>query len=174
METGRSGQTAHAILSGSKGVVLLVEDETAVREITAQVLESGGYRVLQAGGAGDALRVAATHPGSIDLLLTDVVMPDTNGIDLAEQIRELRPDVVTVFMSGYAQADILRKAASASAMHIQKPFTVTSLLTRTAEALAADTIAKDSKSGITTAAPRASEARPVAAARPASAMATLD
>lgn len=164
MEMRTGSQTARAILSGSKGVVLLVEDESAVREITAQVLESGGYRVLQASGARDALHQVATNPGNIDLLLTDVVMPEMNGITLAEQVGQLRPNVVTVFMSGYAQAEIMRKATAQSAMHIQKPFTVKSLLARIAEALKDGTRGTDPQSGVRVAAPCPSEAMPVMAA----------
>lgn len=174
MEMGRGSQTARAILTGSKGVILLVEDEDAVREITAQVLESGGYRVLHASGARDALRQVATHPGSIDVLLTDVVMPETNGIDLAEQIRQLRPSVVTVFMSGYAQAEIMRKATAGSAMHIQKPFTMKSLLARLAEALEANASRKDSQPGIRSAASCASDAMPVATVCQASPTPAMD
>jgi len=116
-------------------VILLVEDEAVVREITARVLESAGYEVLECSGPNDALCLAGSHAESIDLLLTDVVMPTMNGIDLAERIRHLQPRVVTVFMSGYADTDILRKATAASATHIQKPFTVNDLLSRVAEAL---------------------------------------
>jgi len=174
METGISSQATGAILPGRKGVVLLVEDEDAVRQITAQVLESGGYQVLQVGGAGDALRLVATHIGSINLVLTDVVMPEMNGIDLAEQIRRLRPNVVTVFMSGYAQAEIMRKAIAGAAIHIQKPFTVKSLLARMAEALEAGARDTDSQSGIRTAASCPAEAMPVAAVCQASPTPAVD
>jgi len=174
MEMGKGSQTARGILSRSKGVVLLVEDESAVREITAQVLESGGYRVLQASGAGDALRMVATHAGSIDLLLTDVVMPERNGIDLAEQVGQLRPNVVTVFMSGYAQAEIMRKATARSALHIQKPFTVKSLLARMAEAMVASASGKDLQPAVRAAAPCPSETMPVTAVCQASRTPALD
>jgi two-component system, cell cycle sensor histidine kinase and response regulator CckA len=119
----------------SAAVILLVEDEAVVREITARVLQSAGYEVLECSGPNDALGIAGSHAEGIDLLLTDVVMPEMNGIDLAEQIRCIQPRVVTVFMSGYAETDILRKASAASATHIQKPFTLNCLLSRVAEAL---------------------------------------
>jgi two-component system, cell cycle sensor histidine kinase and response regulator CckA len=114
-------------------VILLVEDEAVVREITSRVLENAGYKVLECSGPHDALRLAGSHAERIDLLLTDVVMPGMNGIDLAERICHLQPSVVTVFMSGYADTDILRQATSET--HIQKPFTINCLLSRVADAL---------------------------------------
>jgi len=116
-------------------VVLLVEDETVVREITGQVLQSAGYRVLESGSPKEALHLASEHPGRLDVLLTDVVMPGMTGIDLANMLRDQRPDMITIFMSGYAEGDILRKISLSSGLHIQKPFTVSFLLSRIAEAL---------------------------------------
>jgi|SRR5579871_3022562 len=117
-------------------VVLLVEDEAVVREITGRVLENAGYHVLEARSASAALRLAAQH-AEFDLLLTDVVMPEMNGIELADRISTFKPDLVTVFMSGYAERDMQRKIAERSAVHIQKPFTISLLLSRVAEALGA-------------------------------------
>lgn len=134
-DTGMVTAAGTSTSAGESRVILLVEDEEVVREVTARVLESGGYRVLQARGPKDALHVTSTHPGNIDLVLTDVVMPEMNGVELVEQILALRPELVTVFMSGYAQTDTFRKAAGRAATHIQKPFTVKSLLSRIAQAL---------------------------------------
>jgi two-component system, cell cycle sensor histidine kinase and response regulator CckA len=118
----------------SHTVVLLVEDEAVVREITAKVLRIAGYVVLETGSPSEALSLAGENRGAIHLLLSDVVMPQMSGIDLAARIRELHPDIAVVFMSGYVGGDILRKATG-PAMHIQKPFTVNSLLAQVAEAL---------------------------------------
>ncbi len=130
-------------------VVMIVEDEAIVREITARVLMNAGYTVLESSGAKDALHAFAAYDGRIDLLLTDVVMPGMNGVELAERIHGLQPDLATVFMSGYANCDVWQKALR-RASHIQKPFTVNSLLTRVAEALNAgveETVKQTSMAG---------------------------
>jgi CheY-like chemotaxis protein len=114
-------------------VILLVEDEAVVREITGRVLESAGYKVLECSGPHDALRLVGSHAERIDVLLTDVVMPGMNGIDLAERTCHIQPSMVIIFMSGYADTDILRKVTLAT--HIQKPFTVNCLLSKVADAL---------------------------------------
>jgi two-component system, cell cycle sensor histidine kinase and response regulator CckA len=117
--------------------ILLVEDEPAVREVTREALEMGGYRVLEADGPEEAAHIASEPSNQIDVLLTDVVMPGMSGPDLAHQVRKLRPGLVTVFMSGYAECEVLRAAAHGALRdHIQKPFTVSGLLSRVAQALA--------------------------------------
>lgn len=116
-------------------VVLLVEDESIVREITGEVLSHAGYHVLESSNAKQALQIASAHPGKIDVLLTDIVMPEMNGADLAHRMLNHRPGLVTIFMSGYAEQDLLRKTKLTSAIHIQKPFTVNALLSRLSEAL---------------------------------------
>ena len=118
-----------------KPVILLVEDESIVREVTRQVLEHAGYQVLESDGPGEAMRLAEVHQGRIALLLSDVVMPGMNGIDLAHRIQKTQPWLATVFMSGYANPVVLQKAEPL-ASYIQKPFTVDALLAGVAEALA--------------------------------------
>ncbi|MGC2110502.1 MAG: response regulator [Candidatus Korobacteraceae bacterium] len=117
-------------------IILLVEDESIVREVTRQVLQYAGYQVLESSSPEEALRVATEHQGRISLLLTDVVMPGMNGAELAHRLESARPDLVTVFMSGYAESDVLRDVMRRkSVIHIQKPFTVEVLLSRLADAL---------------------------------------
>lgn len=116
-------------------VILLVEDESMVREVTREVLEHAGYRVLPSSGPEEALRMATEHEGRIGLLLTDVIMPGMNGADLAHRLQSMQPDLITVFMSGYAENDVLHNMKRNSVVHIQKPFTVDLLLSRVAEAL---------------------------------------
>lgn len=121
--------------SSKPPVILLVEDESMVREVTGQVLSHAGYSVLESSNAKEALQIAHTHDGRIDLLLTDIVMPEMNGADLAIRMLNRQPDLVTIFMSGYAEHDMLKKAKLSSAIHIQKPFTIDLLLSRISEAL---------------------------------------
>ncbi len=118
-------------------VILLVEDESTVREITGEVLSHAGYQVLESGDAKEALRLASLHQGKIDVLLTDIVMPEMNGADLAHHLLNHQPGLITIFMSGYAEQDLFRKTKLTSAIHIQKPFTVDVLLSRVSEALSA-------------------------------------
>ncbi|HEY4899240.1 MAG TPA: response regulator [Terriglobales bacterium] len=118
--------------------ILLVEDEVAVREVTREALEMGGYRVLEASGPEEAAGIVNNRATEIDMLLTDVVMPGMSGTELARQISESRPNLVTIFMSGYAESEVLRaETRGAMQHHIQKPFTIEGLLSRVAEALAA-------------------------------------
>lgn len=136
MEKEQSRQRYAASLPAENApVVLVVEDEPIVRDITRQVLENAGYRVLAAGSPSDALRLSHGCEGKIDLLLSDVVMPEMNGIELADRLRQLQPGMVTVFMSGYADGDLARKHTEHLALHIQKPFTANFLLARIAHAL---------------------------------------
>lgn len=83
-------------------VVLLAEDEPLVRDVTARLLRSFGYAVLEAEDGAAALALAASYPGPIDLLLTDIVMPHLDGTALAARLAEQRPAMPVVFMSGYA------------------------------------------------------------------------
>ncbi len=91
-----------------KETVLLVEDESNVRKIVRISLESKGYHVLEASKASEALRVAEKHSASIALMLTDVVMPEVSGPELAATIRRLYPNISVIFMSGYNEDEVLR------------------------------------------------------------------
>jgi len=137
-------------------VILLVEDELVVREVTREVLQHAGYRVLECSSAQEALHLAMNPAAEIDLLLTDVVMPEMNGADLAACLLRMRPELVAVFMSGYAESEVAKKMNRSSAMHIQKPFTVNLLLARVAEALQNHSAPKD---GMGSAIPVAEAAR---------------
>lgn len=89
---------------GAGGTVLIVEDEPAMREVTRRILSRSGYTVIAPATGHEAIEIAASHTGDIDVLLTDVVMPQMLGKEAAERIRALRPGVTVLFMSGYAQA----------------------------------------------------------------------
>ncbi|MEV6492689.1 ATP-binding protein, partial [Actinoplanes sp. NPDC051633] len=86
---------------GANESVLLVEDEDAVRQMMLRQLDNSGYRVREAADPLEALRVFAADPQSFDLLLTDIVMPGMSGTQLAGRVRELRPELPVLYMSGY-------------------------------------------------------------------------
>jgi len=120
-----------------KPVILLVEDESVVRQVTRQVLEHAGYQVLESDGAPEALRLAAEHRGRIGLLLSDVVMPGMNGLDLARRIQKIQPRMTTVFMSGYTDTAALHQSIeNPRSTYLQKPFTIDLLLACVDKALA--------------------------------------
>jgi PAS domain S-box-containing protein len=106
-------------LYGSE-VVLLVEDEEGVLELARESLRIVGYSVLESSNGPVALEIAARHPGPIHLLLSDVVMPDMSGPELARRLGLLRPDTKVLFMSGYTSEGMLEPGAAL----LQKPFTL--------------------------------------------------
>ena len=121
-------EPAEAPAVGGHGeTILVVEDEPAVRQLTARILRRGGYAVIEAASGTEALALAADH--HFNMLLTDLVMPQVSGPELAERIRQMHPGVPVLFMSGYSQ-DVLgpRGALSADAPLIQKPFAAQDLL----------------------------------------------
>jgi PAS domain S-box-containing protein len=83
--------------------VLLVEDQASLRSLSREILEKLGYTVLTAAHAEEAMRIACAFPGRIDLLLTDVAMPGANGVEMANRLKPLRPDMRVLYVSGYAQ-----------------------------------------------------------------------
>lgn len=108
--------------------VLVVEDDEAVGRLTGNMLADLGYGVLSATGGDMALELAARHPGRIDLLLADVMMPGMKGPELARKLLGARPETRVLFMSGYAAEGVLRELSDlASAGMLLKPFTPTSL-----------------------------------------------
>ena len=106
-----------------RGTVLLVEDEDAVRSFAARALAQRGYRVLEATTGTEALDLFRSHHGDVDLVVSDVVMPEMDGPTLCEQLRRERPDLKVIFISGYAE-DAFRQhlAENEDFMFLQKPF----------------------------------------------------
>jgi two-component system cell cycle sensor histidine kinase/response regulator CckA len=120
---------APATLRGTE-TILLVEDEEQVRAIALNILRRQGYQVMTAQDAGEALLISERHRGSIDLLLTDVVMPQMSGPELAKHIAATRPEMKVLCMSGYTDDSIVRHGVlSGDVAFVQKPITP-ALLTR--------------------------------------------
>jgi signal transduction histidine kinase len=108
--------------SHGRETVLVAEDEEQMRGLLRRCLVSRGYQVLEASHGREALEVAARHDGPIDLLLTDVVMPQMSGKELAQRLRSLRPDMRVLFISGYSDEAIERHGVLApGAVFLQKP-----------------------------------------------------
>ena len=121
---------------GGCETILLVEDEGAIREMAKTMLEGLGYMVLEAPSPGEAILICEKHSGQIPLLLTDVVMPNMNGIELRARIRAMRPGIRTLFISGYtASAHTHLKGLEKDANLLQKPFTLDALAKKVREAL---------------------------------------
>jgi two-component system cell cycle sensor histidine kinase/response regulator CckA len=116
--------------------VLLVEDEEAVRVLARRVLKAQGYHVLEARRTGDAIRLAETYPGPIPLMVTDIVMPQMSGPDLARRLAASRPEMKVLFMSGYPGGSVDQlQGLDAAATFIQKPFTSATLSRKVRELL---------------------------------------
>jgi CheY-like chemotaxis protein len=116
--------------------VLLVEDAEPVRAVARQVLERQGYTVLEAPHGDAALAIATAHDGPIHLLLTDVVMPGLSGRQVADQLKQLRPDTRVLYASGYTDDAVVRHGVlEAGIAYLQKPFTSGSLARKVRETL---------------------------------------
>lgn len=126
-------------LATAAPVILLVEDESQVRLVAAEVLSHAGYNVIASSGPRDALDIARQGRRRVDMLLTDLVMPGMNGAELARQLLSSQPDLVTVFMSGYAEHQVRKTMPnhddSSTPIHLQKPFSIGTLLACVANAL---------------------------------------
>ncbi|MBM2811023.1 MAG: sensor hybrid histidine kinase [Chloroflexi bacterium] len=116
--------------------VLLVEDEPAVRSLARAVLESLGYTVVEVSRGADAIAAAATHPAHVDLLLTDMVMPEMGGRELATRLMATNADIKILYMSGFSgAASIHQRTLDPSEVFLAKPFTPFALATKVREAL---------------------------------------
>jgi CheY-like chemotaxis protein len=122
-------------LRGSE-TILLVEDDDQVRTVARGILGRSGYHVIEARHAGEALLHCENHPGTIHLLLTDVVMPQMSGPELAKRLAKARPDMKVLCMSGYTDDSIVRHGVlEARIEYLQKPITPETLTTRVREVL---------------------------------------
>jgi signal transduction histidine kinase/ActR/RegA family two-component response regulator len=121
----KTAETPAAEVLGGKETILVVEDEPVLRDMARLILEDCGYQVLDAATGSEALRVWDHHQGPIDLLLTDMVMPDgMSGMDLAQRLRAARPQLKIIFASGYSMEELDTGFIHAgNALFLQKPYT---------------------------------------------------
>jgi CheY-like chemotaxis protein len=121
---------------GRGETILLVEDEDSLRELTGRILTHAGYQVCVASNGADAVRMAGDPAQVIDLLLTDVVMPEMLGNEVAARVTAARPGLPALFMSGYAQAILDAHGVPEQGFEIvEKPFTKAALLSRVRQAI---------------------------------------
>jgi len=128
-----------ALAARGTETVLVVEDDAQVREVTVRGLRAGGYRVLVAAGAAEALALGGDEIGGIDLVVTDVVMPGLDGHALADELRRRRPELRVLYVSGYTEDAVIARGVLSSGMaFLAKPFTPSGLLERVRAILDAD------------------------------------
>ncbi|MDZ7700305.1 MAG: PAS domain S-box protein [Deltaproteobacteria bacterium] len=121
---------------GGSETILIAEDDNAARKLVRTVLKLKGYKVLESENGEDALRVGEGHDGPIDLLITDVVMPNMDGKDLADRLQPIYPQMKVIYMSGYTDNAIAHHGVLARGLNfIEKPFTPEGLARRVREVL---------------------------------------
>jgi CheY-like chemotaxis protein len=121
------------------GTVLIVEDEQAILQVSKLILEEFGYTVLSATTPGEAIQVFEAYTGSIDVLITDVILPEMNGKILAERLRSHKPDLRCIYMSGYTSDIIANQGILDEGIYfIQKPFTFRELIKRVRDVIAGE------------------------------------
>jgi CheY-like chemotaxis protein len=130
-EQGPSAADTGAQIGGGRGeTVLLVEDEAAVRSTARRTLERSGYQVLEARHGADALLVWSRARDSIDLVVTDVRMPEMDGPELVAALRAERPNLPVLFTSGYLTGPVAAEIAAAEEACLAKPFSSSELVQR--------------------------------------------
>jgi CheY-like chemotaxis protein len=137
-EPAARAEAAPARVEPGHETILVVEDEPAILQLTARMLQRQGYTVLTARLPGEAIRMAREYPGVVHLLMTDVVMPEMNGRDLAKNLLSLYPGIKRLFASGYT-ADVIAHhgVLDEGVCFIQKPFSMAGLAAKVREALEA-------------------------------------
>lgn len=119
----------------SKATILLVEDEDTVRKVIERLLRKLGYRVLAASDAEEAIEIFRERDDELDLVLTDVVMPGLTGVEMAEVLKEERPDMKFLFTSGYTSKELGGSPEAPPKPFLPKPFSMDELSQRVEEAL---------------------------------------
>jgi DNA-binding NtrC family response regulator len=115
--------------------ILFVEDESFVREVTSEVLRSAGYTVITAKNGAEALRIFHQRSEAAELLLSDIVLPGKSGHALAGELRQLCPEIIVLFISGYADQWAQSEYEKEGAHFLAKPFSMPALLHKVREAL---------------------------------------
>ncbi len=136
LSSTKAPKISNSVMRGSE-TVLLAEDQPSIRNILREFLESEGYKVLEAQNGNDALEVAKHYTGSIDVLVTDVIMPQLRGIELAKRLSEIHPGICVILMSGYSEDALVenRLLSERNMTLLQKPFDPEELAQKIRESL---------------------------------------
>jgi two-component system cell cycle sensor histidine kinase/response regulator CckA len=136
VKPAKQPQAVVTTLSKGSETILVVEDDSMIRELVLKALAMGGYNLLEAGNGNEALAICERQKGAIHLLLTDVVMPGMNGRELAERARFFHPEMKVIYMSGYTENAVVHNGVlDAAAPLLQKPFSPMVLLGKVRELL---------------------------------------
>jgi CheY-like chemotaxis protein len=131
-----AGPTDRRGFPGGTETLLLVEDEAAVRSSARRLLERHGYTVIEARHGADALRIVEAGERAVDLVITDVVMPEMGGREMVERLRTRHPGIKVLFMSGYSERAVTSDGVMPPGTgFVEKPFTIEQLTRRTRELL---------------------------------------
>jgi CheY-like chemotaxis protein len=124
-------QSVETHVEAGTATILLIEDETAVRALAKRTLEKVGYSVLDAPAGHSAVALAKRYRGQVDLVVSDVVLPDINGREAADQIRTLHPHTRVLFMSGYTEDEVIHRGVLSNGLNfLQKPFAPKDLIAK--------------------------------------------
>jgi CheY-like chemotaxis protein len=135
LEPDATQEPPEKLANGSE-TVLVVEDESAVRSFTRMVLQRSGYQVIEASNGEAALSLSREHPGEIQLLVTDMVMPGMGGREVGEALEQMRPGVRVLYLSGYTENAIAQRGTLGTELpFLQKPFTMEALLRKVRQVL---------------------------------------
>lgn len=124
LQQGAAPEAPPAAAPSGTGTILLVEDEEMLLQVASRQLEQLGYSVLKAATPREAISIYRQNHGAIDLIVTDVVMPEMNGKEMVERMRAVSPEAKALFMSGYTAKSVLREVVEEGVHFIQKPFDV--------------------------------------------------
>ena len=138
LAAARAAAALDPVPAAIPATILLVEDEEAVRRMTGRLLTRAGYTVLAANGPSEALSIFAEHHANIDLLLTDIVMPEMHGPALAERLTATRPDLPVLLVSGYSETMAATNPPDGRPAFLPKPFTADALIAAVQQVLSPD------------------------------------